>query len=358
MTFDPKKLTITVLSANAGNASRDKGILTRMHFAEVRAYPTFKQSEDHFRSGAAQIALIDSSLGDMDGLECLRKLSRDREMAVRALVMVTSECRQDYVMDAVSAGCSGYVIRPYSLETLEKHIRAAWNSLSAGEIEQEMLDSAKAALWRQDFDAAIAEFEEVVSEDNEALEYFNKGMEYLRAGKFGKAIIAFNKALALNELYAEAYKGLAYAHKGKGDPAAYQEHLRKAADLFAMQDKLQELREVFVEILKDDPEAVNPYNTLGVKLRRAGDYLGALHAYSQALELTPTDENLLYNIAKACIYSGDNASALGHLRKALALRPDFREAAELADRLEKGEGAISDQPVQPRAASGDRLMLD
>jgi len=337
MRFDPSSLSVAILSGDPRHASLDKNTLLRMKFQDVRTYQSLEQSQPHLKSGGASIALIDSSLVDMDGIACLRAIARDREMGVRALVMVTSESKQDYVMNAVSAGCSGYVIRPYSLETLEKHIRAAWNSLCAGEIEEEMLQSAKEALWRQDYDSAISEFEEMVSEENEALKYFNLGMDYLRAAKFGKAIISFNKAVALNELHAEAHRGLAYAHKGKGDDGAYQEHLRRAADLFALQDKLTELKEVFGEILREDPEAVNPYNTLGVRLRRSGDYLGALHAYNQALMVTPEDENLHYNIAKAYIYSGEQRKALAHLSQALAIRPEFVEAAHLARRLEAGE---------------------
>ena len=366
MLFDPSSISVTVLSGNVHHASRDKGILTRMQFQDVRAYPSFEQSKDHLRDGTVQIALIDSSLVDMDGLDCLRAIARDRGLPVKALVMVTSECQREYVLNAVTSGCSGYVIRPYSLETLEKHIRTAWQSLSVGEIEQEMLDTAKASLVRGDFDAAISEFEEVVSEENEALKYFNMGMEYLRAKSFGKAILSFNKAVALNELYAEAHRGLAYAHKGKGDDAAYHAHLTRAADLFAMQDKLQELKEVFGEILTDDPEAINPYNNLGVKLRRSGDYLGALHAYNQALLLTPTDENLHYNIAKAHIYAGDNQKALGHLREAVVIRGDFREASALIKKLEGADGdadndAASGPPPGGAASgpeSGSRLPID
>ncbi|MBI4804748.1 MAG: tetratricopeptide repeat protein [Desulfovibrio sp.] len=361
MRFDPRELSVAVLSGNAHHSSIDRGILTRMLFQNVRAYPSLDKSMQHLRAGQANIALIDSQLSDMDGLECLRRISKDQTLAVKALVMVTSECNREYVMDAVSAGCSGYVIRPYSQETIEKHIRSAWNSLSAGEIEEEMLDNAKEALRNGDFDTAIDGFEEVVAEENEALKYFNMGMDYLRAKSFGRAIIAFNKAVALNELYAEAYRGLAYANKGKGNDEAYQAHLKRAADLFAMQDKLKELKEVFVEILKDDPEAVNPYNSLGVKLRRSGDYLGAIHAYTQALEVTPQDENLHYNIAKAHIFGNENGKALDHLNKALTIRSDFQEAANLIRKINSGIMEESTPGYLPKpwsSGKGSNLLID
>lgn len=184
------------------------------------------------------------------------------------------------------------------------------------------------------FDEAIEEFAEIVEEENEAVILFNKGMDYLHRQKYGKAILSFNKAVAINSMYAEAYKGLALAHKGKGDETAYRTYLDKSAEILAMQDRLDDLKELFVDILKADPGAVNPYNTMGINLRRKGDYVGALHAYNQALELTPQDENLRYNIAKACIFAKDYEGAMEHLRNALSLRPAFEEARALLVKLQ------------------------
>jgi len=141
-------------------------------------------------------------------------------------------------------------------------------------------------------------------------------------------------ALAVNTMFAEAYRGLAHAHKGLGDQAKFLEYLNRCADILAIQDKLQELKEVFVEILEQDPGAVNPYNTLGVRLRRSGDLSGALHAYTQALALTPGDENLHYNIAKAFLHASRREKAMEHLRQALVIRPDFSEAEQMLAELE------------------------
>ena len=339
MTFDPQSIRVTVLSGNAQHASRDKGILLRMNFQEVKAFPSLKTAVEHLKVVRPHLVLVDSCLQDVDGCEAIRQIHLTKDISIKGLVMVTKESNQEMVMDAIAAGCSGFVIRPYSLDTLEKHMRASWQSLSAGEIEQEQLVNANQLLVQGHFDEAIAEFEEMLGEENEAIRYFNMGTDYLVQNQFGKAILAFNKAVALNELYAEAFQGLAYAHKGKGNTEAYQEHLNRAAGLFALQDKLDQLKKVFVEILKDDPNALNPYNTLGVQLRRKGDFQGALHAYNQALHLTPKDENLHYNIAKAYLHAGDKDNAAKHFSNAISLKPNFQEARS-ALALLQGDGSI------------------
>lgn len=358
MRFDPASISVTVLTGDPRHASMDKSVLKRMRFQEVKAFSSLQRSLIHLRSPAVHIALIDHKLDDLSGLDALRALTRNREMGGRSWVMVTSQCRKEYVMDAVTAGCSGFVIRPYSLETLERHIRAAWQSRSAGEAEEQALREAKHCLEQGDFGAAIAGFGGLLAKPEDAISFFNQGMEYLRAQDFGRAIMAFNKALALNELYAEAYRGLAYAHQGRGETEAYHAFLQKAADIFALQDKMSELKEVFAEILKNDPDAINPYNTLGVKLRRGGDYSGALHAYIQALELTPNDENLHYNIAKAHIFANNEEKAREHLQSALAIRADFREAQGLLHTLCGDACGVLDYPQKGGVGSESLLLID
>ena len=355
MKYHPPNIAFITLSANPIHAGLDRKLAKQLKFREVHAFPSLAEARSTLMANTEQILVVDSLLRDMDGCECMRTIHRDRDIRATAMVMITTESSEPYVLSAISAGAGGYVIRPYSLETMERHIKTAWQSSTVDEIEDEQLSRAQNLISQHQFDEAIEEFSELVSDEDEALSFFNKGMEHLRQNKFGKAILAFNKALALNKMYAEAYRGLAHAHKGKGDVAQYQEFLKKSADIFALQDKLHELKEVFVEILKADPDAVNPYNTMGVNLRRSGDYMGALHAYNQALMVTPNDENLMYNIAKAYIYAGDNEKAADHLRRALRLRPDFIEANTLLCSVSSEDTGI---PPAGGDASGSGLLLD
>lgn len=336
MKYQPSSITVTVLSGVSSHAALDKGVLTRLHFKEVHAFNALASALDHLRDNQQQLVLIDSALHDGTGTECLRRIAKDPGIASRALVMVTGERHERHVMDAIAAGCAGYVLRPYSLETLERHMRLAWESLNADDAARTRMKQAKNLAWTQQYDQAIDTYEEMVSDEDESLRFFTLGMEYLRKKKFGQAIQAFNRAVALNDLYAEAYQGLAYAHKGKGHTDAYQKHLSKAAEVFALQDKMQELKEIFVEILKSDANAVNPYNDMGVRLRREGDFLGALHAYNQALVLTPDDESVHFNIAKAHFLIGEKEQAVEHLIKAIELRPGFPEACDLLSNIQGG----------------------
>ena len=329
MNFEPAKIGVVLINSDSALLSKDRQALTKLGFTNIQQYIGFGEARRLLPDASIQLILIGDNAGGLSGTECVRIIKHDPELKGKAVVMVSSDNRSERVLGAVSAGCGGYVIRPYPIDTFAKHLKAAWESSRPDEQSLAKVEKGKKLAWTGHFGEAVQELTSVVAQKNDALEWFNQGLEHLRLQEFGQAIQCFNKTLAVNTLFAEAYRGLAYAHQGLGDGDKHLEFLKKTAEILAMQDNLQELKELYVEILTHDPEAVNPYNTLGVRLRRSGDLSGAIHAYTRALTLTPLDENLHYNIAKAYLHAAKPDKAAQHLRDALDIKPDFSEAAEM-----------------------------
>jgi tetratricopeptide (TPR) repeat protein len=333
MRYDPARIGVALINSDPKQLAKDRQFLAKLGFTGLHQHAGFGEARPFLPAESIQLILTGDKAGDIDGVDCIRIIKRDKELTGKAVVMVSADGHRDRVLAAISAGCGGYVLRPYAQDTFAKHLKNAWESSRPDEQAQAALESGKNHLWAGRFDEAVKELAQVALKDNDALMWFNKGLEHLRKQEFGPAIQAFNKALAQNTLFAEAYRGLAYAHKGLGDQEKHLEYLKKSADILAMQDKLDDLKELFVEILTHDPGAVNPYNTLGVRLRRSGDLSGALHAYNRALALTPEDENLHYNIAKAYLHAARPDTAQRHLERAVAINPGFLEAAEMLGSL-------------------------
>ena len=109
---------------------------------------------------------------------------------------------------------------------------------------------------------------------------------------------------------------------------------------------MEKVKELLVDILKFDNTAVNPFNTLGVRLRKNGDYQGAIKAYNQALDITPNDENIYFNISKAYFFIDDRSNALKYVTMALRMNRNFGEALKLYKGL-KGSPWPSDQGSVP-----------
>ncbi|BAH75535.1 tetratricopeptide repeat protein [Solidesulfovibrio magneticus] len=355
--METPNISVAILTNNLHHAARDKKCCLDLNIKNVIVSDELDDLLDPIKEDAVQVVLIDAAVKGMDGASCLRALRRATRSKLLPVIMVTTESGLQNVVKAIAAGCNGYVIRPYSMTTLERHLQMALETTSVDEVEVEQLQTAQELVQQGRFDEALQEFSEIVEEENESTVWFNKGMDYLHRQKYGKAIVAFNKALALNAMYAEAYQGMAHAYKGKGDDANYRAYLDKSAEILALQDRLAELKELFAEILQANPDAVNPYNSLGIDLRKRGDYPGALHAYTQALTLTPKDENLHYNIAKACIFAKDYDRAIYHLEQAASLRDPFPEATKLLAKLRAKQYDGLAQAPQTTAADAGQAAL-
>jgi tetratricopeptide (TPR) repeat protein len=72
-----------------------------------------------------------------------------------------------------------------------------------------------------------------------------------------------------------------------------------------------------------------------VILRKQGRLEEALRLYFKALELTPSDENLHFNIARAYFDQGEQEPACNHLNAALDLNPDFKPAQAFLAYIDK-----------------------
>lgn len=320
---------VVIVSGVEEHARRDRQCVKQLKASMIQQFASGSEAIDFLGMRDADLVVIDSELADMDGLKFLKLLRLNMDLKETPVVMVTNEGQKDKVLEAIAAGVDGYVLRPYSVETFQQHMLRALKVDRLVEIEHAQLSEGRRLLAAGKYEEAIETFEELVSEENQAQKYYDMGCKYLIKMKYGQAIIAFKKAVKINELYAEAYKGLAEAYKGKGDLESYKSYLQKAAETFAHFNRLEETKELFIEVLKYDANSPNPFNSLGVKLRKEGDLPGALHAYRQALELTPDDENIHFNMAKAQFFMGDNKGAQDALLKALWINPNFTEGLKL-----------------------------
>ena len=68
--------------------------------------------------------LCDINMPEMSGLETLREIRKDPKLKTLPVIMCTSVAEKDQVMEAIKAGASNYVVKPFRPEELEKKIEA------------------------------------------------------------------------------------------------------------------------------------------------------------------------------------------------------------------------------------------
>ncbi|HCF05543.1 MAG TPA: hypothetical protein DEU72_04780 [Desulfomicrobiaceae bacterium] len=157
-------------------------------------------------------------------------------------------------------------------------------------------------------------------------------------GETYSAEYEFTNALKIDEENIRANFGLGLTYLDRGDTA-------RANDVF---ERLVKLDAAF------EPEHKHLFNDFGINLRKNEMYDQAIRYYQRALELSPTDEHLHYNIARAYFSKADLENTVAHLRQALSINPDFAIAKKFLVYL-KQQGLLpaATAPAAPSPPSAD-----
>ena len=118
----------------------------------------------------------------------------------------------------------------------------------------------------------------------------------------------------------------------------------KAKEVFK---KLSEIDAIF------EDENKHIFNEFGIELRKANMTDEALANYLKALEISPKDENLYFNIARLYYDAKDYEKALEWIKKSIVFNPHFREAIQFEALISKEMQEQEKQSAQPEAA-GDQ----
>ena len=72
------------------------------------------------------LILSDLNMPGPSGLDFLKQVRGEKEFELIPFLLVTTESEKGAVIEAAAAGVSGYVVKPFNLETLTKKIKDAW----------------------------------------------------------------------------------------------------------------------------------------------------------------------------------------------------------------------------------------
>jgi len=75
------------------------------------------------KSQKIDFIVSDWNMPNMSGLELLKAVRADAELAKTPFLMVTAEALQDNVVAAVKAGVSNYIVKPFTAEVLIEKIK-------------------------------------------------------------------------------------------------------------------------------------------------------------------------------------------------------------------------------------------
>ncbi len=322
-----------IVTASEGHAKIDRDFLKRSRILSARHVVSGAEALALLRRGEADLVLCDAHLADMDGQAFIAAMRADPALAATPVILASVGGRRTDVLAAVKLGVAGYCLRPYSEDTFRRHLAMAAHVARFASAEKAALVRARAGEAAGDTDGAARDYAAVAATPDLAPRLFEEGMTALAARDFERAIVAFHKALAVNDLFVEAYLGLARAWLAKGSTRQYRQYMKQAASACARARRFVELRDQFLTLLSADEAGFNPFLALGNELLRDRHYAASISLFRHAQELAPKNADVYLGLSKAYHFLRRPDLARRAVDKSLALNDRNEEARAIRHRL-------------------------
>lgn len=81
------------------------------------------------KNGNFDFLVTDWNMPGMDGLALLKEVRSDEKLKNLPVLMVTAEAKRDQIVVAAEAGVNGYVVKPFTANTLKEKIHKIFERL-------------------------------------------------------------------------------------------------------------------------------------------------------------------------------------------------------------------------------------
>ncbi len=99
-----------------------KNILKQIGFTSLSEADNGKAALNMLKKQKFDLILCDWNMPEMSGLELLNEVRSDNELKDTPFIMVTAEAQKDNIIQAVQAGVSNYVVKPFTAETISEKL--------------------------------------------------------------------------------------------------------------------------------------------------------------------------------------------------------------------------------------------
>jgi two-component system chemotaxis response regulator CheY len=95
-----------------------KNLLQELGYANVQEADDGSTALPMLKTGNFDFLITDWNMPQLPGLELLKAVRCDPKLTHLPVLMVTAEAKREQIVEAAQAGVSGYVIKPFTAQTL------------------------------------------------------------------------------------------------------------------------------------------------------------------------------------------------------------------------------------------------
>lgn len=83
------------------------------------------------RGSPFDFVITDWNMPGMTGIDLLRAIRADAKLKALPVLMVTAEAKREQIIEAAQAGVNGYIIKPFTAQTLEAKLNKVFERVAA-----------------------------------------------------------------------------------------------------------------------------------------------------------------------------------------------------------------------------------
>ncbi len=205
---------------------------------------------------------------------------------------------------------------------------------------QQLFTNAHTAADQGKFEEALRIYRSIIAlsataPKNASLAHLRIGSVYMAQRKFENAVVAFQRAISLNPMDAEAQNNLGEALGELKQYARAIEAFNRAAGLdttllrarynqgvtYGRMGNARYAEFVFRNLMKSNPNYALAYDGLAATLSRSGRAKEAIAYHEKAIALNPDDPSFYYNLAISYLILGNTEKAVAQQEKLKSIDP-------------------------------------
>lgn len=105
-----------------------RNILRQLGYTNITEADNGAAAFEVLKAQHIDFVISDSNMPNMTGLELLKAIRSDEKLQQIPMLLVTADALKENVVEAVKAGVNGYIVKPFTAETLREKIEAIFHN--------------------------------------------------------------------------------------------------------------------------------------------------------------------------------------------------------------------------------------
>ncbi|BCL75830.1 response regulator [Jeongeupia sp. HS-3] len=107
-----------------------RNLLKELGFANVEEAEDGQIALQKLKNTTYDFIVTDWNMPNMTGIELLRAVRADPQLKHLPVLMVTAEAKKENIIEAATAGASGYIVKPFTAATLDEKLKKIFANIN------------------------------------------------------------------------------------------------------------------------------------------------------------------------------------------------------------------------------------